>query len=73
MCQRMFEPDAALRPRCSPFVSAALGSFSRVFGTDWKERSSRDFVRVNKAVVWPPALDVHLSFCHVLLVPVSFM
>ncbi|TNM91693.1 hypothetical protein fugu_020073 [Takifugu bimaculatus] len=29
----------------------SLGSFSRVFGTDWKERSSRDFVRFWKEVV----------------------
>lgn len=38
----------ALKRRRSLFFLSfvALGSFSRVFGTDWKERNSRDFVRV---------------------------
>lgn len=31
------------------FVILALGSFSGVFGTDWKEKTSRDFVRVNNS------------------------
>lgn len=49
--QRPRKRRAQRRLRCSPFLSAALGSFSRVFGTDWKERSSRDFVRVNPLFV----------------------
>lgn len=36
---------------------AALGSFSGVFGTDWKEKTSRDFIRVKKTL--------HCGFCTV--------
>uniref|UniRef100_A0A7N6A2V6 ARID domain-containing protein n=1 Tax=Anabas testudineus TaxID=64144 RepID=A0A7N6A2V6_ANATE len=32
----------------------SLGSFSGVFGTDWKEKTSRDFVRVNSKLLLPP-------------------
>lgn len=34
------------------FVFVALGSFSRLFGTDWKERTSRDFVRVKLMITF---------------------
>lgn len=51
--QHPFKSGAERRLRCSPFLSVALGSFSRVFGMDWKEKSSRDFVRVNPLFVWP--------------------
>lgn len=36
----------------SLFVFVALGSFSGVFGTDWKEKTSRDFVRVKLKVLF---------------------
>lgn len=35
-------------------LCAALGSFSGVFGSDWKEKTSRDFIRVKTFFILPP-------------------
>lgn len=43
-------------------VFVALGSFSRLFGTDWKERTSRDFARVTLTIDLFCCTDLTLTF-----------